>query len=450
MVNNRDWHDSNQSPHGEGDGSYDGRQVYGGGDYYGQQWPQEMPALPELPQDALSEAAPHAGHGFLPAQGFQESQGTDEGLVAEQSAAGMLGFDEDAPAEDPKRRRGIVWVVAILAVLLLAAGGAWLVFFNNTTEAADTVFNFDGQQKGPVTSESAGIELPLVADPTETVREYLTAIAEGDSTAAGAYADPGVSLVSGDALSVEALGSAKSRISIASVELVEEHEGSASVRATMSLEGSQFEHVFALNLVDTEVDGKTKKTWSISEPLVAAIDISATGLHSVSIGDHEVGIDPNGGSQRVYVYPGAYNISGNAGEYFSVSGGSQAVTVTTPGNTSASVHFSTTPNAAFEQAVLAQVQERISLCTDVSGNMDDECPSITRNTQLEELTVTQSPAGFDSISANSFVSSRGEIGVVDTPTSGNPEPKQRTSGFNVYGDISIVDGHPQISNVRSY
>ncbi|MDJ1372093.1 hypothetical protein [Gulosibacter molinativorax] len=382
-------------------------------------------------------------------QPFQQEQLQDQ-QFHEEPQQGQFPPEQFPPEDSSRKRRPWVWVVVILAIALVIAvvGGFFLI--NNTKTTADTVFNFDSQQRGPQSTESSGIQIPVVGDPAETVREYLSYIEAGDATNAGAFVDPGAPLASGDALAVDALASALSRPSVVAVELVDQGEGTASVRATMSLDGEQFEHVFALELIETTVDGSPEKTWSIDAPLVAPIEVSTSGMPSVLVGDVEVGVDATTGTQRIYLYPGTYEVSADAGEYFTVSGSNQTLRVTAPSADPETASFSASPNQAFEDAVLAQVQERVDLCTQVPGNMDDECPSITRNTKLEVLTVTQQPSGFDSLSSTSFISSRGEIGVIDSSTSSNPNPSERTSKFNVYGDIEIVDGYPQISNVRAY
>lgn len=443
-MDNRNYRDSDETDPIQSDASWSGSQEYGHGPY-----------------DSPSRSQVYGGDTYYREQGHEQLQWNMPALP-ELAGAGAAGADtqlhelglESAATEEPEspnRRKGIIWLISSLAGVLVIALVAWFVFFNNTTDAANNnLSSVSGNQRGPAATDSGGIAVPVVADPGETVREYLSFIESGDHAGAGAYVDPGSYLGGGDALVVDALASASSRISIVAVELIDEGDATASVRATMSLQGAQFEHVFALDLVDTTIDGEAKKTWSIREPLVASFDVWADGLPSVNVGDAEVALDTSSSAQKVYVYPGTYRVTPNTGEYFSATGGDQTVTVTTPATAAQSVSFSVAPNDAFQQEVLSQVQNRVDLCTQVPGNMDAECPSITQNTKLEVLTVTSMPSGFDSFSSTSFVSSRGEIGVVDSPTSSNQNPSQRTSSFNVYGDVTIVDGYPQVSNIRSY
>ncbi|MGO1544566.1 MAG: hypothetical protein ACTHXA_09540 [Gulosibacter sp.] len=468
-MDNPEWHQRRQPPHdGQHSGDYDGQQgdygSYGGEhgqDYSGQHVYGGQPYDGQGYDDQGYDGQQHVF--FDPNQGQQSYDAQDQtpsqppyehdAAVANQSlgqgTAHPFEEQDEAPEEEPPKRRGVIWLVSILAVVLVAVVVGGFVFFNNTNETVDSVFNFEANERGPKSTTGGKLNVPQVNDPAESVREYLTHIEEGDSAGASQYVDPGTSLADNDVLATEALDSAQTKIRVVSTETIDEQDGDASVRATMSLEGAEFEHIFTLALVDTQQDGETVKTWRIDDPLVTPVEVATDGVQALQIGDFEAGVGNSAGSTSVYLYPGIYSFSVNAGEYFSATG-NQNVRVTTPSDAPDALVFSVEPNDSFEQAVLEQVQDRIYTCTQVPGNMDEECPSITKNTALEELTVVEQASGFQSFTGTSFVSSSATIGVVDSATDSNPSPSQRTSTFNVYGDITIVDGTPQVTNLRSY
>ncbi|SJM50550.1 hypothetical protein [Gulosibacter sp. 10] len=385
---------------------------------YGQEWP-ELPPLGTPPQaePVPTETGPDLFDGLLAPGAEPEPQAEEE---------------PSAP-----RRRGAAWLVTamvVVLVLIVAVGFWWLNSDNASLEEATA----DGERGPKATETGGGLDVFGFDAPVETVDQYVGHIAEGEFSAANDLVDPATGLGEDDVVAAEALAHADSRVEVIGVERVEQTAETASVLVTLSLEGEEFEHTLSLT---AEGDG-SEKTWTIDRPLVTAVDIDAKGLPGLSIGGQTVALPDS--ASRLYLYPGIYTIGAEAGEYFTVEGDPETVEVASPSGSAASVSFDAKPNSKFEDAVLSQVRDRIDRCVQVPDNMDGECPSITRDTDLKSLTVSSQASGLDSVSATSFTSSDAKITVV-----GNSSSSKHSQTFQVRGDIVMEEGAPKIVNVSS-
>lgn len=292
----------------------------------------------------------------------------------------------------------------------------------------------------PPTSADAGAPdtASAQAAPADVVRDYLSLLENGNAESASLLLDPGVSGAEAELLTDEVLAGAEQRIRAVAVEAVEEGADSASVRATLSLDGEQFDHVFTL---DTDADGE----WTLNEPLVSAVHVSGdTPL--VQVGGMELAVSPPG--RTFYLYPGVYTVAGAGGDYLAAS--TERILVTTPSSNPVEISITTDPTESYRAAVLAQVQERITHCTEVPGNMDRECPRITIDTKLSELSVTLQANDLETFSETHFVSGYAEITVRGVATDANPNPSPKSQRFRVKGSIEVHDGIPRIVAVTSF
>lgn len=324
----------------------------------------------------------------------------------------------DPPPKRPRRR---LFVGLIAGAVVLAAGIA-AVFLIPPVSSSPTA---------APESASAG------TTPVDVVRDYLSLLESGDAASASLLLDPGVSGADAELLTDVVLAGAEQRIRAVAVEAVEEGSGSASVRATLSLDGEQFDHVFTLA---ADAGG-----WTLDEPLVTAVRLESEAA-VVQVGGVDVAVGPAG--RTLYLYPGVYTVTGAGGGYLAAS--TERILVTTPSSRPIEVSIAADPTDSYRSAVLAQVQDRIAHCTEVPGNMDRECPRITIDTKLSELSVTMQADGLETFSATHFVSGYAEITVRSVATDANPNPSPRSQRFRMKGSIEVHDGIPQIVAVTSF
>jgi hypothetical protein len=337
------------------------------------------------------------------------------------------------PADGGSKTRLLIWLV--LAAIVLAALVTGGILLLNHTIASGAGAASSGEEAAGANAEAA--------DPVRTVEEYLEKLAEGDAGGARDLASTGEADSSwvprGATLLDGALAGADEWIRVLAVEEISASGDSASVRATLQLDGAQFEHVFTLS-------PDAASGWRIDQPLVALVEIGGTGIGRATVGG--VPVDLSTAGAVVALSPGVYEIAGEASGVFDAQ--PQRVVVTVPRGTPQAVTLAATPNEEFRKSVLTQVQARIEQCTHVPGNMDPECPSITRDTKLIELSVSSLPSDFESFSETGFVSQTAVITVRSVPTSGDPDPAPRRSEFQLAGGIRIVDGAPQIVDVSAH
>lgn len=329
---------------------------------------------------------------------------------------------EDSPRKTVPRKR-ILIIGALLVAAVVVVGGVVFAIQQLTAEP--------GTAQQPVASEQG-------ASPTDVVNQYISALASGNAASANELLPPRASDAS--LLTDDVLQDADQRIVALAAETLEESSDRATVRATMSLNGEQFDHVFTLSRASESSD------WSLAEPLVTTVRVSAEEPFELRIGDDTV-VAPASTEHTVYLYPGLYRIGGSAGEYLTVSEDRLWVSVPSSEPTRVGLAVQVGDEQQLRAAVLAQVQARVDLCTQVPGNMDPECPAITRNTKLSELQVVDQPEGFSSFTLTGFESMPATIAVRDVATAGVPNPQLRTERFTMRGSIVVESGEPQIVDV---
>ncbi len=284
-------------------------------------------------------------------------------------------------------------------------------------------------------------------DPAAAVEKYLDLLADGKAEQASKLVDPGLRNEDRVLLTDSALAAAEHRITVVRVETDYRAESSAEVTATLSLDGERFTRSFTVNAGPKEF--MLLDTWELAEPFLVQASVSGAGVDALAVGDAEVQLEtsPYGGdfgSRELFLYPGIYTVTAPGNDFVDVSTESLRAgpdTVTGP------VEVTVTQSAQFEEAVLQQVQERLSQCVTIPTNMDDVCPYRTQRKDLAEMTVVSQIEGFEQISLTGFDSSEGTIAVRPNPQSFDPDPELEESTVTVRGAIEFVDGQPKISEL---
>lgn len=326
------------------------------------------------------------------------------------------------PPRDPRARRRLVrWLVSLAVVLMLVVGGVVAVMLINQSR-----------------------------DPAAAVEHYLELLEEGDAAGANELVDPGLDEAGRALLDDEVLAGAVERIRIDDVETVARDGGSAEVVATISLGGDSFIHAFDVEEGPREL--LFLQTWAVEEPLVvpAQVGVEESGLPTELDGVVTIGASENGGAvgreievgETLHVYPAIYEVAGDFGDYAAPA--TATLRAASPDEGAATAQLSLEPSAAFEDAVLSQVQSVVTDCVTVITNMDSTCPAIVRRTNLEEMTAMQQAEYFDSIGFGSFESGEVKIGVRQTPSRYSPNPSLETETFGVTGGIEWIDGKPRV------
>lgn len=360
--------------------------------------------------------APHTtpGQGFAPPAGF----------AAAAPGAAPAG---PAPAPQPMSRKAKGTLIAVLASVV---GVGVLI-----GATAITVAVLNGQR-----------------DPATAVDDYLSLLEDGKAEAATELVDPGLQNADRELLTDEVMAGAIHRIEVVDVTTENRSEGTATVTATLSLDGERFEHTFPVVEGDKEL--LFLDTWELREPLLVPVTLESDGAETITVGDAEVQLESSGDSgfwggsyptRELMVYPGVYPVGGVENEFVTTS---EEELRALPGNGEwASVAVESAPNQAFEAAILEQVQARITQCTEVPTNMDDECPYLTQDDDLDELTVVSQAEGFDEISLTDFVASEAEIAVRANPSTFDEDPDLEETSFTASGEIEIIDGKPTVTEI---
>lgn len=285
-------------------------------------------------------------------------------------------------------------------------------------------------------------------DPAGAVGEYLALLEQGEAERANELVDPGIRTSERALLTDEVLGAAEHRIVVESVETTSRTESGANVHAVYSLDGERFE-------IDLPVARGPKElllleTWRLEEPLLVSATLAGDGVPSVLVGDTEIGFGAfdagEYATRDITVYPGVYSVTGATSDYVTAS----VVELRAAASATAApavAEVTVEPSGAFEQAVLEQVQSRITKCVEIPTNMDDVCPYVTRDTDLAEMRVVAQAEGFASISLTRFEASPAKIAVRANPSSWDEDPELRESDVTVNGGIEFVDGKPVVTEL---
>jgi hypothetical protein len=287
-------------------------------------------------------------------------------------------------------------------------------------------------------------------DPSAVVSSYLGLIAEGKADEASRVVDPGLRNDERLLLTDEALGAAEQRIEVIEVRTVDRSPSGASVEATISLDGERFEKTFFVAAGPKEF--LVLDTWKLEEAMVFPVSVGSDGLTSITVGKADVSLDEveteydDYRARTLYAYPGLYVVTAPETEFVTPSVESLRVT---PDELAGGVGVSVTadPSEAFAEEVLTQVQEAITKCVQVPTNMDDVCPSVTQQNDLQELKLVVQTEGFEEITLDHFESSEATIAVREGPSWFDDDPDLEESEISVSGTITLEDGKPVISDV---
>ncbi|WP_336660068.1 hypothetical protein [Leucobacter sp. USHLN153] len=296
-------------------------------------------------------------------------------------------------------------------------------------------------------------------DPSRLVHDYLDLIADGRAEEANRAVGLEVEDAERELLSDEVLGSAVQRIEVIDVVTAKRTSDGATVHATLSLAGQRFEQEFLVEAGPKEF--LLLDTWTLTEPLLVPVTLTAEHADTVLIGDVEVDLrgdaDADGAddgeksgpivSREFSVYPAVYEVTGEDGKY--VDHTTETLRAA-PSELSEGlgVTVGSTPNSRFEQEVLRQVQQRVTACAVQPTNLDKVCPFLTQDSNLSELKVVSQVAGFDELGLGYFTSRKGKLAVRSNPSALIASPRLRDTTITVSGDITFAKGKPVIENVR--
>lgn len=148
-------------------------------------------------------------------------------------------------------------------------------------------------------------------NPEDTVRQYLTYLAEGDAESAGAMLTRPMTDREKRFLTNDVLSAADSRIVVESVESLTSRwrAGSrATVRATMSVNGERFTHDFTVYHHKPTKDRPTE--WYLFDDLLVRVAVTGEGVPGFSVRGDSDGVEPLSRSwQEYYFFPGVYTLT---------------------------------------------------------------------------------------------------------------------------------------------
>ena len=130
-------------------------------------------------------------------------------------------------------------------------------------------------------------------NPEDTVRQYLTYLAEGDAESAGAMLTRPMTDREKRFLTNDVLSAADSRIVVESVESLTSRwrAGSrATVRATMSVNGERFTHDFTVYHHKPTKDRPTE--WYLFDDLLVRVAVTGDGVPGFSVRGDSAGVEP--------------------------------------------------------------------------------------------------------------------------------------------------------------
>lgn len=148
-------------------------------------------------------------------------------------------------------------------------------------------------------------------NPEDTVRQYLTYLAEGDAESAGAMLTRPMTDREKRFLTNDVLSAADSRVVVESVESLTSRwrAGSrATVRATMSVNGERFTHDFTVYHHKPTKDRPTE--WYLFDDLLVRVAVTGDGVPGFSVRGDSAGVEPLSRSwQEYYFFPGVYTLT---------------------------------------------------------------------------------------------------------------------------------------------
>lgn len=281
-------------------------------------------------------------------------------------------------------------------------------------------------------------------DPRDEVRAYLEAIAAGDAETASSLLDPGVQPGQLSLLTNDVFARAKAKIEIDSI--AEAHyrsDGSASVKATYTLEGEEFQHYFQLRPGPKEF--LFLNTWELSgDPLLEKVTLTIPyALGVATVGDRELRSSDGLSalllptySNSYWLYPGSYEVA------YEAPNGYYSSDDTTLRVSSAAMDFEAEAEEtqALHDEVLRLVIEHAQACVD-DPELDGEfCPTAYWRRELASMAMDAVPTAFTEIGFGRFRIKDFEFTMQEKPSEANPTPQLEVREFEFLGDYSVIDG----------
>ncbi len=275
-------------------------------------------------------------------------------------------------------------------------------------------------------------------DPAAQARAYLDAIANGDATAASKIIDPGLRTAERALLVDEAFAEDTQRIEVVEVTTTQRSGTGASISATYRLDGEVFEADFSA--VPGPKDFLVLDTWKLTgSPLIFPVNVQTTAaVPEVEIGGVAVPTAKDDARVTLYAYPALYPVKiGGGSEWYEAKGTNEVRVI--PGE-NAFIEGEVVETKALQDAVLKTVTDRVKKCVEVPTNMDAMCPYSVRQTDLDKLSVVESPDGFDFFSDGRFQTTGGTVSTTRSPSAFDSKPSARESSFTMNGTYEITDG----------
>ena len=201
-----------------------------------------------------------------------------------ESYGANVGHRMSAPppalSETQRRRDNKVWVIAMVVVGLLVLGVVHLMDMPRT-------------------------------NPEDTVRQYLTYLADGDAESARGMLTRPMTDREKRFLTNDGLSASDSRIAIESVESLTSKwrvVSRATVRATMSVNGERFTHDFTVYHHKPTKD--RPEEWYLFDDLLVHVAVTGDGVPGFSVTGDSAGVEPlSTGWQEYYFFPGVYTLT---------------------------------------------------------------------------------------------------------------------------------------------
>ena len=201
-----------------------------------------------------------------------------------ESYGANVGHRMSAPppalSETQRRRDNKVWVIAMVVVGLLVLGVVHLMDMPRT-------------------------------NPEDTVRQYLTYLADGDAESALGMLTRPMTDREKRFLTNVVLSASDSRIAIESVESLTSKwsvVSRATVRATMSVNGERITHDFTVYHHKPTKD--RPEEWYLFDDLLVHVAVTGDGVPGFSVTGDSAGVEPlSTGWQEYYFFPGVYTLT---------------------------------------------------------------------------------------------------------------------------------------------
>lgn len=201
-----------------------------------------------------------------------------------ESYGANVGHRMSAPppalSEAQRRRDNKVWVIAMVVVGLLVLGVVHLMDMPRT-------------------------------NPEDTVRQYLTYLADGDAESALGMLTRPMTDREKRFLTNDVLSASDSRIAIESVESLTSKwsvVSRATVRATMSVNGERITHDFTVYHHKPTKD--RPEEWYLFDDLLVHVAVTGDGVPGFSVTGDSAGVEPlSTGWQEYYFFPGVYTLT---------------------------------------------------------------------------------------------------------------------------------------------